>query len=216
VSALKDINPWDPVVELLRDKHNLLIGEPTAEKVQFELGNSDPERPATVTVKGRSLVTGLPAAVEVSSNEVQAVDNTEASLRYIRWEDEGSGQSIGNLLYVIAANEVNWLYAGVVQEAPPNEIEALFERDEEKIYSRIYDETLAQHWTRMDAVREELVRVYRKMTLEEFQQLRQGPETSCTAEWVLHELCQFEAEQRSEIRRLLAAARSALDPATNA
>ena len=62
----------EDIVQYMRTKHNLLIGEPTAERVKIEIGSSftlPQER--TVTVKGRKLVTGLPYAVEVSSIEIR-------------------------------------------------------------------------------------------------------------------------------------------------
>lgn len=62
----------EDIVQYMRTKHNLLIGEPTAEKVKIEIGSAYPlplER--TMMVKGRNLVTGLPAAVEVSSIEIR-------------------------------------------------------------------------------------------------------------------------------------------------
>lgn len=62
----------EDIVEHMRARHNLLIGEPTAEKVKLEIGSASPlptER--VMNVKGRHLVTGLPAAVEVSSIEIR-------------------------------------------------------------------------------------------------------------------------------------------------
>jgi hypothetical protein len=59
-AALTGINPWDPIVPLMREKYNLLIGEPTAEYVQLQLGTGDPEQERMTTVIGRNLITGLP------------------------------------------------------------------------------------------------------------------------------------------------------------
>ncbi|MCY4525609.1 MAG: rod shape-determining protein, partial [Anaerolineaceae bacterium] len=51
---------------------NLLIGEPTAEKVKLEIGSASPlPNERVMNVKGRHLVTGLPTAVEVSSIEIR-------------------------------------------------------------------------------------------------------------------------------------------------
>lgn len=62
----------EDIVQYMRTKHNLLIGEPTAEKVKIEIGSAYPlPQERTMMVKGRNLVTGLPAAVEVSSIEIR-------------------------------------------------------------------------------------------------------------------------------------------------
>ena len=51
----------DAIVRYMRKKHNLLIGERTAEDIKIRIGSAYP-RPESVTVdvRGRNLVTGLP------------------------------------------------------------------------------------------------------------------------------------------------------------
>jgi rod shape-determining protein MreB len=62
----------EDIVQFMRTKHNLLIGEPTAEKVKIEMGSAYPlPQERTMMVKGRNLVSGLPASVEVSSIEIR-------------------------------------------------------------------------------------------------------------------------------------------------
>lgn len=62
----------EDVVQYMRAKHNLLIGEPTAEKVKMEIGSAYPlPQERTAAVKGMNLVTGLPHTVEVSSIEIR-------------------------------------------------------------------------------------------------------------------------------------------------
>jgi rod shape-determining protein MreB len=62
----------EDIVQYMRTKHNLLIGEPTAEKVKIEIGSAyPPPQERTMNVKGRNLVTGLPTAIEVSSIEIR-------------------------------------------------------------------------------------------------------------------------------------------------
>src|SRR6185436_16107424 len=56
----------------MRTKHNLLIGEPQAEKLKVEVGSAFPlPQERTYPVKGRNLMSGLPATVEVSSIEIR-------------------------------------------------------------------------------------------------------------------------------------------------
>jgi rod shape-determining protein MreB len=60
------------IVTHMRQRHNLLIGERMAEEVKIAAGSA--YRSGTdqvVVVRGRHLVTGLPAEVEVSSDEVR-------------------------------------------------------------------------------------------------------------------------------------------------
>lgn len=62
----------EDIVQYMRNKHNLLIGEPTAERVKIEIGSAYPlPQERTLLVKGRNLTTGLPDAVEVSSIEIR-------------------------------------------------------------------------------------------------------------------------------------------------
>jgi rod shape-determining protein MreB and related proteins len=62
----------EDIVQYMRTKHNLLIGEPTAERVKIELGSAYPlPQERTMSVKGRNLVSGLPASIEVSSIELR-------------------------------------------------------------------------------------------------------------------------------------------------
>ncbi len=62
----------EDIVQYMRTKHNLLIGEPTAQRVKEEIGSAYPlPQERTFMVKGRNLMTGLPATVEVSSIEIR-------------------------------------------------------------------------------------------------------------------------------------------------
>ena len=62
----------ESIVRYMRKKHNLLIGERTAEDIKIKIGSAYP-RPEVVTmnVRGRNLVTGLPKTVEVTSEETE-------------------------------------------------------------------------------------------------------------------------------------------------
>ncbi|MCI8400029.1 MAG: rod shape-determining protein MreB [Oscillibacter sp.] len=61
----------EAVVKYMRRKHNLLVGERTAEEMKKQIGCVFPkEEEATMDVKGRCLLTGLPKVVTVSSTEM--------------------------------------------------------------------------------------------------------------------------------------------------
>ena len=62
----------EAIVRYMRKKHNLLIGERTAEDIKIRIGSAYP-RPESVTVdvRGRNLVTGLPKTITVTSEETE-------------------------------------------------------------------------------------------------------------------------------------------------
>ena len=61
----------EAVVKYMRRKHNILVGESTAEKMKIAIGCVYPmEEEITMDVKGRCLLTGLPKTITVSSSEM--------------------------------------------------------------------------------------------------------------------------------------------------
>ena len=61
----------ESIVKYMRRKHNLLIGERTAENMKIQIGCVFPkDEEETMEVKGRCLLTGLPRVVTVSSTEM--------------------------------------------------------------------------------------------------------------------------------------------------
>lgn len=75
------------IIKYMQNKYKLLIGERTAERVKIELCNLyDPTDEMTYTVKGRSLVKGLPAQIQLSEIELfQAIeDDTFAIMEAIK------------------------------------------------------------------------------------------------------------------------------------
>lgn len=63
----------EAILQYIKRKHNLAIGERTAEEIKTTIGNVLPEEPyETMDIKGRDLVAGIPKTVIVSSKEIQA------------------------------------------------------------------------------------------------------------------------------------------------
>ena len=61
----------EAVVKYMRRKHNLLIGERTAEEMKMSIGCVfPPEEEMTMEIKGRCLLTGLPKLITVTSTEM--------------------------------------------------------------------------------------------------------------------------------------------------
>jgi len=60
------------IVQYVRNKYNLLIGEGVAEQVKWRIGSAYPlQSEKTMEVRGRNLVNGLPETIEISSVEVR-------------------------------------------------------------------------------------------------------------------------------------------------
>ena len=70
----------EAVVRFMRKKHNLLIGERTAEEIKIKIGTCY-RRPENITldIRGRNLVTGLPKTVTVTSDETEEALREPAS-----------------------------------------------------------------------------------------------------------------------------------------
>ena len=64
------------IVSYIRRNFNLLIGEPTAERIKIEIGSAVPldgegETELSTEVKGRNLLTGLPQSITVTSQQIR-------------------------------------------------------------------------------------------------------------------------------------------------
>lgn len=80
----------EAIVRYMRKKHNLLIGERTAEDIKIKIGTTYPLiENEVMEVRGRNLVSGLPKTVTVTSSE------TEEALR------EPTGQIIEAVISVL-------------------------------------------------------------------------------------------------------------------
>ena len=68
----------EAILQYVKRKYNLLIGERTAELVKINIGSAYPEEnPQCIEVKGRDLVTGIPKTLEINSEEVrEALDES--------------------------------------------------------------------------------------------------------------------------------------------
>ena len=61
----------EAIVRYMRKKHNIMIGERTAEELKINVGTAFPrEEQVKVEVRGRNLISGLPKTIEVSSDEM--------------------------------------------------------------------------------------------------------------------------------------------------
>ncbi len=80
----------EAIVRYMRKKHNLLIGERTAEEIKIKIGTCYKRADElTIDVRGRNLVTGLPRIITLTSDE---------TLEALREPANQIGESVHNVL----------------------------------------------------------------------------------------------------------------------
>lgn len=63
----------EAITHYIKRKHNMAIGERTAEQIKISLGDVMPEPPyATMDIKGRDLVSGVPKTLTIDASEIKA------------------------------------------------------------------------------------------------------------------------------------------------
>jgi rod shape-determining protein MreB and related proteins len=61
------------ISDYIKEKHNLAVGEQTAEELKIKIGTAIPEKkPEEMEIRGRDLASGLPKNIKISSNEICA------------------------------------------------------------------------------------------------------------------------------------------------
>lgn len=77
----------DDIINYIKNKYKLLIGEKTAENIKKEIGTAlNPDKKNKIEIKGRDLVGGLPKSITISSDEIQEAlkDSVEKILKVIK------------------------------------------------------------------------------------------------------------------------------------
>lgn len=72
----------EAVIQYLKKKHSLLIGERSAEQVKIQIRSAYPlDEPITMEIKGRDLKEGIPKAVLIDDQEIRgALENVVSSI----------------------------------------------------------------------------------------------------------------------------------------
>jgi rod shape-determining protein MreB and related proteins len=72
----------DAIIQYIKRKYNLLIGERTAEQIKMEIGSAFPlDEEMTMEIKGRDLVEGVPKTLVVSDEEIrESLSETVATI----------------------------------------------------------------------------------------------------------------------------------------
>jgi uncharacterized damage-inducible protein DinB len=165
----------------------------------------------TLTTKDRLVIDPLPeyepeigralAMLEDSRRRTHKVlDGIAADA--IDWMPPDGENSIGTLLYHIAAIEVDWFYVEVLEQDFPPEIVALFPhdvRDDQGRLTVVTGVSLDDHLGRLRAVRDRVLAAFRGMSRAEFDRPRDLPSYVVTPAWVVQHMMQHEAEHRGQI-----------------
>jgi rod shape-determining protein MreB len=62
----------ESIIQYIKKKYNLLIGERSAEQVKLELGSAFPlDEPLTMEIKGRDLIEGIPKTLAITDAEIR-------------------------------------------------------------------------------------------------------------------------------------------------
>jgi rod shape-determining protein MreB len=62
----------EAIIQYIKRKHNLLIGERTSESIKIQIGSAAPlELPLTMEIKGRNLIEGVPKTVVITDEEIR-------------------------------------------------------------------------------------------------------------------------------------------------
>jgi rod shape-determining protein MreB and related proteins len=62
----------EAIMNYLKRKYNLLVGERTAEQIKMEIGSGYPlDKPLTMEIKGRNLIEGVPKTITIDDSEIR-------------------------------------------------------------------------------------------------------------------------------------------------
>ena len=141
---------------------------------------------------------------------LRALDGLDA--RSLDWIESG-GNSIGTLLYHLAAIEMDWLFTEVAEGKLDQSVWDNFPHPVRDVNGRltlVTGVTLVDHLARLETTRRILLATFQPMTLADYRQPRSLVRYDVSPEWVLHHLMQHEAEHRGEILTIRMMAERAL------
>ena len=121
-----------------------------------------------------------------------------------------STNTVGTVLYHIAATDMAWLYEDILEAEFPAEVRALlpFEyRNEEGRLWPVEGASLEEHLERLGKTRAILVDHVRKMSSEDLHKTRKTEEYEVSFEWILYHLAEHQNYHRGQISELLKQAR---------
>jgi uncharacterized damage-inducible protein DinB len=149
---------------------------------------------------------------EARGRTLQRIEQLDPAL--VDWAAPESGNSIGSVLYHVAAIEADYLYADILGQPYPQQLVVLFPfdvREESGRLTPVCGFELSWYIQRLDRVRSMLLDALQGMSLADFRRARYLQEYNydITPEWTLYHLTQHEAEHRGELAALRARAEAA-------
>jgi uncharacterized damage-inducible protein DinB len=152
---------------------------------------------------------------DARNRTLQRVEGLDPKL--VDWEASVGGNSIGTILYHIAAVEADYLYADLLSQPFPGEIADLFPhevREENGRLTPIRGRQVEWYLHRLEVSRGRLLESFRTMDLGDFRRLRHLTDrpVDITPEWTLYHLTQHEAEHRGELVTMRARAEALQTP----
>ena len=117
--------------------------------------------------------------------------------------DRGEPNTVGSVLYHIAAIEADYLYDDVLgtPDAIPTDLFPHPVREEDGVLTSVTGYTLDEHLARLATVRQALIEAYASFDDDRLHSVRELPNYVVSPAYVLHHLMQHEAEHRAEIGR---------------
>ena len=149
---------------------------------------------------------------EARGRTFQRIEQLDPAL--VDWAAPESDNSIGSVLYHIAAIEADYLYADILGQPYPQQLVELFPfdvREESGRLTPVRGFELSWYIQRLDRVRSMLLEALQVMDMADFRRARSLQEYNydITPEWTLYHLTQHEAEHRGELAALRARAEAA-------
>lgn len=117
----------------------------------------------------------------------------------------GATNTIGTLLYHIAATDLAWLYEDILEREPTKEGTALLPfpyRNDEGSLHPVSGIAIDTHLDRLTRARELLVRHVVDMPDKDFQRVRRLERYDVSVEWILYHLAEHENFHRGQISEL--------------
>jgi uncharacterized damage-inducible protein DinB len=177
------------------------MSSPRMQRINQELPAEEPEI-------GRALW----RLEDARERTMQRLEGLDPAL--IDWAAPESGNSIGSILYHIAAIEADYLYADTLEQPFPQEVIDQFPyevREENGRLTPVRGYELEWYLSRLEDVRRRVLAAFRAMDLADYRRVRRLDYADITPEWTLHHLMQHEAEHRGELASLRARAEAAAD-----
>jgi uncharacterized damage-inducible protein DinB len=119
--------------------------------------------------------------------------------------DRGEPNTIGSVLYHLAAIEADWLFDDVCgkPEEIPMELFPVEVREENGVLTTVRGVALSEHLSRLATIRRALIERISSLDSNAFHRPNVRADYDVSPAYVLHHLMQHEAEHRAEIGRAL-------------